>query len=93
MNSPWSNARTLSSFALCLLPLNQQTMILCQSLDAPVVGGFAFFGEKAAGHTFVVVAVMGYAFTAFSVSRAVVGAGARKCVIAGHKNSFLVWWI
>ena len=62
-------------------------MIFCQSFDAPVIGGFAFFREETAGYPFAVVTMMGYTFAAFAVTRTLVGAGAGKLIFAGHKNS------
>lgn len=56
-------------------------MVARQRLDAPVVRRLGFLGKEAARHALVMVTMMGDTFTAFPVSRAVVCAGTRACVV------------
>ena len=56
-------------------------MIPGQSLDAAVIGGLRFLGKETARHTFIMISVMGYTFTAFSVPDAVKSAGTVPLVV------------
>ena len=64
-------------------------MIYSQRPDTPVIGGLRLFGKEAGRNPLIMVTVVGYTGTAFSMPWAVVGAGAVPVIVTFVFHRFL----